>query len=352
MKIVATYKIVTEMFMGDKDPNTSARLRVASVKGALRFWFRAISLAQYQTWEKVQEAEADVFGGINKQAAILMSLEGFSKLSTKPNSQIWKGGRGYLAYGLEREKTSGNKKELRPYIEPRQIFSLNFLVRKSNIDISNFLKAVKLLGLIGGLGSRSRRGFGSVVLKSLLIDGNEEWNSATTVDDLKKQIQSVVPAKLPVDLPEYTAFSQSSRIVILKKSHEDIGIALRKHRKHEFKQDGKIIRNVSGGNKVTEHPKRLAFGLPHNYHSGKDKELVITSKMHERRASPFFIHIHELNGKQVCVLSFIPARFLPAGDKILYKNWGIEVDCRDEAELYKVIEDFIDSNKGKTEVLP
>jgi CRISPR-associated protein Cmr1 len=359
VRIKAVYKINTEMFMGDKNPDVKARLRAASVKGALRFWFRALSLADYQTWEKVQETEDKVFGSINNQAAILMSLEDSSRLEKKSNCAMWSGGRGYLAYGLEKEKDNGknencnNKaKVLRPYIAPDQIFSLKIIQLRDDVDISNLVRAVKLLGLIGGLGSRSRRGFGSVMLQSLLIDGKEEWHPAKTTDELQEQILHVVPIRLPVDLPEYTAFSHFSRVVIVKESHEGIGDKFQKYRKDHFKKDGLIAKTVYHDGKVTEHPERVAFGLPHNYFFGNDKKLEIKSKMCERRASPLFVHIHEINKEQVCVLSLLPARFLPKGDKIQYKNQGIEVECRDELQLYKTIKGFLDLFKDKTEVLP
>ncbi|MFZ1105749.1 MAG: type III-B CRISPR module RAMP protein Cmr1 [Hyphomicrobiaceae bacterium] len=40
-RIEAEFEIVTPMFLGGADPKGSAELRAASIKGALRFWWRA-----------------------------------------------------------------------------------------------------------------------------------------------------------------------------------------------------------------------------------------------------------------------------------------------------------------------
>ena len=108
MRIKAIYRINTEMFMGDQNPDTKARLRSASVKGALRFWFRAVSLAQYKTLDKVQEAEDKVFGSTSCQAQILLSLEGAAGLVTESKPSLKKE-LAYLGYGLEKEDQSCDK---------------------------------------------------------------------------------------------------------------------------------------------------------------------------------------------------------------------------------------------------
>ncbi|HPU57120.1 MAG TPA: type III-B CRISPR module RAMP protein Cmr1, partial [Verrucomicrobiota bacterium] len=40
--LTATYRIVTPMFLGGANPESQAELRISSIKGALRFWWRAL----------------------------------------------------------------------------------------------------------------------------------------------------------------------------------------------------------------------------------------------------------------------------------------------------------------------
>jgi CRISPR/Cas system CMR-associated protein Cmr1 (group 7 of RAMP superfamily) len=44
--LLASFEIVTPMFLGGADPKTPQGIRPASVKGALRFWWRALNWAR------------------------------------------------------------------------------------------------------------------------------------------------------------------------------------------------------------------------------------------------------------------------------------------------------------------
>ena len=58
----ATYQVTTPLFLGGAKPEDSAELRPPSIKGLLRFWFRAIVWPRLQNWEKVQDLENKIFG--------------------------------------------------------------------------------------------------------------------------------------------------------------------------------------------------------------------------------------------------------------------------------------------------
>ena len=74
--ITAKYRVVTPLFMA-ADPAGDAELRAASLKGVLRFWYRATALAAHGSWRDVQKMEAQVFGGVGSgqgQASFLLRL--------------------------------------------------------------------------------------------------------------------------------------------------------------------------------------------------------------------------------------------------------------------------------------
>lgn len=93
---------------------------------------------------------------------------------------------------------------------------------------------------------------------------------------------------------------------------------------------------------LNKHPRRVAFGLPHNYFFGSTKQKIdITAENSERRASPLFIHIHQLETEYVAVLTYLPDQFLPDDEKIKIKVKGqkdIPVPCNYDGS---VITDFL-----------
>lgn len=49
MRANFTLKVLTPMFMGGADPEGAPELRAASIRGAMRFWFRAIAVTFFNT---------------------------------------------------------------------------------------------------------------------------------------------------------------------------------------------------------------------------------------------------------------------------------------------------------------
>jgi CRISPR-associated protein Cmr1 len=114
-----------------------------------------------------------------------------------------------------------------------------------------------------------------------------------------------------------------------------------------FDDDHQLMRDVEARKTPapTGHPRRIVFGLPHNYIEG-----TVTPADGDRRASPLLIHAHQVGEKPVVVLSFLPAAFLPEGMQLnvgrKVRNGqvvhpGIDVRLR-EHEFWKPIEDLLD----------
>jgi CRISPR-associated protein Cmr1 len=101
------------------------------------------------------------------------------------------------------------------------------------------------------------------------------------------------------------------------------------------------------------HPKRVVFGLPHNY--GQGDHLAVTPEKHrdpypegvykhDRRASPLFFHVHKIGTEYIGVSLLLPATFLPHGERI--NAGGTNVPANIE---WSILTDFLDGrdNKGK-----
>ncbi|QEP41825.1 type III-B CRISPR module RAMP protein Cmr1 [Ectothiorhodospiraceae bacterium BW-2] len=181
--VEAKFSIVTPMFIGDGDSHTSSpQLRPPSIKGALRFWWRALrwySLIEYfgddseAALKELHSQEATLFGSAadpndarKGQSKVYLKLSEQSKtggtISDWPQNND--GGSGYIGYGLDRTQESSHR-----YAIKQGEFTLQ-LILKNSVDeeqLQQLKDALKLWGMVGGLGSRSRRGFGSVAIQML-----------------------------------------------------------------------------------------------------------------------------------------------------------------------------------------
>ena len=165
------------------------------------------------------------------------------------------------------------------------------------------------------------------------MNGKPQWDKPKTICDLAiavTRFRGTGSATLAA--PEFTALSINTRHVLLASNEEQplklldlIGRELVRFR--SWGHDGMILgterseglfrndHDLMKGAVRTTHPLRIAFGLPHNY--GKRPKDRVSPSRFDRRASPLFIHIHECDRRPVAVLSFVPARFLPAGESCI-----------------------------------
>ena len=64
-------EVVTPMFLGGAN-TTDAELRVPSIKGMLRFWWRAT--CWIESLEKMKKEEAEIFGSTDQKASFSIQL--------------------------------------------------------------------------------------------------------------------------------------------------------------------------------------------------------------------------------------------------------------------------------------
>ncbi|MGI9861610.1 type III-B CRISPR module RAMP protein Cmr1 [Moorella naiadis] len=385
----AIYKVATPLFMAGAD-QSRPELRPPSLKGLLRFWYRATSLGRYGSWEQVQEEENRLFGSTEGQGAFTIQLAG-NEMAEQPPGQIWPGSSGaaYLGYGV----LDGNKGNRRGYIKPASRFTLRlyFTSRRrdtgSEPDTRGLVLSLMALGLLGGAGSRSRRGYGSLNLESLRVNGEEKYQAPTTLEKLKQTIEGFLDSlgPLPATLPEYSALSKRSRIIISDTASdpidllEKIGRQMLRYRsygsshgggqehrlpwgeraKQLFADDHDNALAVALGRRPEAPPRRVVFGLPHNYYFrslGRNVAVKGTSNL-ERRTSPLLLHIHQVGQQYAAVLTFIPARFLPAGEQILMQTGGKQMRYSVSLDLpqkpdpdWRVIDAFLNSFSPRLEV--
>ncbi len=316
-EIEATYRVVTPLFCAGADQRR-AEIRLPSFKGVLRFWWRALAWSRlHGDLKKIQHEEDKLFGSAGPKGGqsrlIILPFQGNARNSGIGHNLSLDQGARYLAYGLL--ETQMDKR--RAYLDGGFNFTAQMRVRDCDAQTMDLQDALIALGLFGGMGARSRRGFGSLSLKSIHVRNELQRQEPQSMDDLARQVENLCSRYSRTGVPLYTALSGDARYLLL--SSNDRG---------PLKLLDRIGQELKDAVRIVPRAKRIAFGLPRR-------------PLNDRRASPLFIHIHECGGKPVAVLSFLPARFLPQGKSGISVR-GNRVSQLPEEQLYKPIGEFLD----------
>ena len=362
VKITASFNIVTPLFMSGANQE-EFELRGASFKGVLRFWWRALAHSRLcGNLQEIHKEESRIFGSSETGQgyfSIRISQPSPVKMIEKDqflinaNNQRVSSGTAYLGYGLIDTVNTNMGKLKRPCLLSPSRFTV-YLLFRNTIDES-VVSALKIMGLLGGMGSRSRRGFGSLTLEK--IEGDFTWIAPVDVSCYKKEVASLL-SKLAYGMPEYSAFTAESRITLLTTGKDafsvldQIGNKMQIHRSWQkeknFKPDHDLIRDFTLGSVTLQHPDRVAFGLPHNYFFSSSKAKAdIKPESQTRRASPLIFHIHKFGANDyagfACIL---PSQFLPVGEQINIMNKTYSTLVPQNID-YRVLHNFIDGFKGE-----
>lgn len=372
----ATFAIVTPLFLAGAQQD-KVEIRAASLRGALRFWWRALAWAevaghhdQGTALARLRQLETLLFGhaGSQKQShkaalSIVVEPSPFKTVTVNQGSTVGLGVR-YLGYGLitdnDSKKSAGQF--LRPYIKENQGFRAHFRLTPARGVIQNdcskvkfetavelFERALHLFGLIGGLGSRTRRGWGSIALHTLEGDIKPFTRPENVEEYIDAVKQTLPPQQMGVSLPPYTAFYQGSRIdVLVPKGKSAISVlntmgqAMQRYRsrtngRNNFPKDAKWLRNPLDIPHPQSIPEKASFGLPINYAGDIAVSAHIPKINSDRRASPLILHVHKLSEMEFVGVSLLmKSEFLPQPQDE-YQQLIVEKGKRDDPENYKSI---------------
>ncbi len=326
-------------FMGGANQDEKAELRAPSIKGALRFWYRAID-------PDYRKHEEKIFGSTEHgQAGFLLRVsEKEVKRRPAENAPWIRKNTAYLGYGpITRDRKLKKPVATRPYIMPGSTFEL-LLYFKPNVEKPERIKverALWALVTLGGLGSRSRKGFGSLMVEWIPKESSESltWQFETRAK-LSSAIEKFLKDEtVPGGLPQHTCFSRASRCIVVHEAQtgedalEWLGQEMLSYRSFKsrenvygqkrFQGDHDLMRDyIAQGTTPPSPPLRAAFGLPHNYfftslNYAKGAVDLMDNGKAGRRASPVIFHIQGLtNGKSCVVATFLPAQLIPKNDKV------------------------------------
>ena len=428
-KIRAVYRIVTPMFLGGAD-REAERIRGSSFKGALAFWWRAFHFGRFvsqaggngddknigQALAGMRNREQALFGSSDKGQGVFLLRIVPTRLNIAAEGEILAGqevGMRYLGYGAMVAFGPRAGSLERSCIREGQEFTVELLFRPdaADRDMGEIAMALKLLGLLGGLGGRVRRGFGSLALQSLEGAG-QDWQAPADRKAYEGELKrlfggdhaglrqsgrnwplSAFAQEIGRNWP-LSAFAQESGIWIGQPKPEksgqnkggqnkgkgaggkgagfamldSLGRAFVRYRgwghkgkfgnlsvMQQFREDHDWFKK--GSNDV-DIPYRTAFGLPHMYGKGEGVEPADTGRESggvDRRASPMLMHIHEWNGQAAAVITLLPTKFLDI-EVHARRNQGSDA-CR-SYDLYRpygrrraagmdVLKDFLAAGKGE-----
>ncbi|MDA2812553.1 type III-B CRISPR module RAMP protein Cmr1 [Nocardiopsis sp. RSe5-2] len=163
-------KATTPLFNHD---DTETGLRVASVKGPMRYWFRALAGTRFGDDVKgLARLEQEVFGSTERKCPVRLRLSGQPRdtfrgaagaLPLSDDDGKWIAyllGQGHVAYNRETKKFSNT----RPFVKPGGTFTLKVGFSGDERADALTMASLWLACTYGGFGARTRKGFGGVRL--------------------------------------------------------------------------------------------------------------------------------------------------------------------------------------------
>lgn len=392
--IEAEYSIVTPMFIEGADNQSIPEIRPPSIKGALRFWWRALQWSKClqnhtgstsDVLRQLHQEEAQVFGAAAAdekygQGKVLLKVKRDSRkhglLQQKRNEFTPSSGEIYLlGQGLYQHK----EKALKDAISPGQSFTVVLSI-KDDTDPTTLINALMIFGLLGGLGSRSRKGWGSVAIRSLSYTDKNKQHKSIPIPDNQEDYKTTLTQYLSVldnSIPPFSAFSKNIRIDISASANtavpllKKIGDEMQLYRSYgsnqnghgyrvnnipaeqNFKTDHDVVWQFTQGQIIKNHPKRVIFGLPHNYVYSSRAKVDVEAENLSRRASPLIIHIHQFSsGQCIAVQSLMIADFLPKSERIQLKSKKTNKSQALACDIdWSVITDYLDRFSERERVL-
>ena len=318
-KISFEIETITPMFLSGAD-QSKAELRAASIKGLLRFWWRALQAES--DINKLRERESQIFGssdvekGGGSSFSIRVSHDGdikttrTTKFLDNPNYKVSVEGKtfkmnilAYLAYGLYDFK----KGFLRDYIAHGEKFHIIFNIKREDY-LQDIVRTMFVFSLFGGIGSRNRNGFGSFDISN----GSESFNTMKdtfVIDNPYKagNLHKIIKREVPIS--DYPSFSKGTKIFKAQKSFSSVFDSLA--------DVGKIYRSgrISLENRH-QFQKRQFIGAP------LDPPKETFESFLERHAKPYFIKIAKEDNSYRSYVLYLPSQYCEGKEREDRKERG------------------------------
>ncbi len=331
-----TYRLLTPLFGGGVEPKTKdpvTVVRATEVRGQLRFFWRAVRGWQAEgSLDRLRDLEAKVFGSTERSSPLVVFLKTEKEGETK-HVFVDQPGKGfpkaqpevahpYLAFPLQR-----NNQDPKNYpVQVGVVFRLTLRFPKELIE--EVEAALWAWETFGGIGARTRRGFGAIA---------REGSSPPKEEEIRERLRRYSrPAGWPEGVPHLTP---GSLVRVVPLSWREVAERYQKFRQDRTGQGGRpgknrwpepdALRRLLTQRAPQASPDKFPrgqFGLPIIFHF-KDKTLPNTTlkgAKDERLASPLLFR--PLAEKMVLV-AVLEAPRVPKGGVVLeWKKQRVKVD--------------------------
>jgi len=391
---------VTPAFIGTSNPQC-AEWSAKGIRGQLRWWFRAVGGGVCGgDADEVRRLELEVFGGMATRsddarasslriiAPPIISGEFVAKhgvegraLDANALAEAWKveqadrravtrrldvAGRtnplGYLGYGpIEYDKSVKKSVYSRGRIPERVKLSMRF---QWNPEAEGNAKTIFDRALwcwinLGGIGARSRRGFGSLVR----IDAAK----INTFRDFDEGVRHNVADARNATSAEWTHFTSRTHVFRSRSGYEKWEDAMTAagawliafRRRYGANRDERIA--IRGrdyewfkSDLRAEVPDRVGFGLPLPFGKSRSGQPLGAAwgEKEGRRASPLLIHIARFGaGNHYVILTHIPARLVRDRDEIHFKTERLNVKSSVTRQQETIVDAFLTDLKDRAKLI-
>lgn len=331
-------KVLSPLFLGGAY-SEQAELRPPSIKGALRFWARAI--AKHWIWEdgkeehrKLLQQDEELFGGVKMhQGRSLVTLEvSPGAISFVTGADLGEKGTGikYLLYSL----TVHNKDK--EGIGAASQFDVTFRSRDENA-LQKAIASFWTLAYFGALGTRARRGAGAIEVVGCegfeLPDGISFRPGNNLAPFLKEGLQaaSKIFAVPPKARPPQGYSTLGQNIWVSKKTYRDWDGAL--------EEIGRLMFNYRQPKRPDprysdEEPRftqktlnqKAAFGLPVSVRNEQENTVNFKPGQksddpnYDRRASPLWVTLASSPSGIHWIVTKLEGDFMDRQSSIFFKN--------------------------------
>jgi len=344
-RLVCDFEVLTPMFLGGANQNT-AELRAPSVKGAMRFWYRAFDFrAEFGTRESLCFGSAGMGGERAKQSLLNVRCRPGQGAQS---SMAWADVRAeQFNKGGGRQTTNGlvylgypfgmGDNRQRRALSPGARFTVDVSCHRAappDLDpgatpLRAALASLWGLGHFGALGSRARRGFGAIALTGWRLEGlaGAAPPDATDLAELPLLHRTtsagdwMAGARRGIDAlgrwfgafekaqgrPRHPCFGPSAELIVWSQSQhrrEDwrnallaLGQELQQFRNRKQPDYDRVKDHVraaarEGGRPIERVPDRATFGLPLTFRYGslpQGRPVTFAPTEGERHGSLLFL---------------------------------------------------------------
>lgn len=178
-----TFRFVTPALLAGADQK-SAEIRAASIRGALRWWMNALNFDK----EVINDLFGSAAGNRGQRSRVIVrdTTPATPPVKLQTAKDITGNRSDYFLWPL------GKTEDARGVIPAGFTASFSVIMRpgKSSEDSPVLENVLKAFLLLGSLGSRSRRCYGSIWPKHVEIDG-VPWKIPATEDELKRELSCI-----------------------------------------------------------------------------------------------------------------------------------------------------------------